>query len=108
MTSNTSTGMTVFTGPTQCYAETCTPLVPPSTSSPQFLSKPLDQTIRLNIYKVLKLEINHPDNIPITTSYLISNGGEGIVTVKSNVSIELIANISSQIGKHSLKITLTD
>jgi hypothetical protein len=78
MTSNTSTGMTDFTLPSECYAETCTPLVPPvppSTSSPQFLSTPLDQTIRLNIQKILKLEIYHPDDLEITTSYLISNGG---------------------------------
>jgi hypothetical protein len=46
--------------------------------------------------------------LPITTSYLISNGGEGIVTIQSNTSIELMATISSQIGKHSFKITLTD
>ena len=104
--SNNSTGMIDFTG--QCFSTTCTPLIPPSTSPPQFLLKPLDQTIRLNIQKVLKLEIYHPDNLTVTTSYLISNGGEGIVSVQNNSMIDLMATKPSHLGKHTLKITLTD
>jgi hypothetical protein len=94
MTSNTLTGMTDFTG--QCKYDSCTPPLP------QFSTKPADQIIRLNIYKVLKLEIFHPKAYSITTSYTISKGGEGIVTVQNNANLDLMATIPSQIGKHSL------
>jgi hypothetical protein len=46
--------------------------------------------------------------MPITTSYLISNGGEGIVTMQNNTYLDLLATLTSQLGKHTLKITLTD
>jgi hypothetical protein len=39
---------------------------------------------------------------------VISNGGEEIVNVKNNTIIELMATVSSQLGIHSLIITLTD
>jgi hypothetical protein len=70
--------------------------------------KPADQIIRLNLLKVLELEIFHPKAYSIITSYTISNGGEGIVTLRNNANLELIATIPSQLGKHTLKITLTD
>jgi hypothetical protein len=54
------------------------------------------------------LEIFHPRGLPITTSYIISNGAEGIFTLQNNVNIEFMATIPSQLGKHTLKITLTD
>jgi len=72
------------------------------------LIKPADQIIRLNIPKVLKLEIFHPRAYPITISYQISNGGEGIIKVQSDASLYLLATSPSQLGNHSLKITLTD
>jgi hypothetical protein len=89
-----------FTG--QCKYDPCTPPLP------QFSTKPADQIIRLNIYKVLKLEIFHPKAYSITTSYTISKGGEGIVTVRNNAYLDLMATIPSQLGNHTLKITLTD
>jgi hypothetical protein len=39
---------------------------------------------------------------------MISNGGEGIVSVRNNANMDLMATIPSQLGKHTLKITLTD
>ena len=39
---------------------------------------------------------------------MISNEGEGIVTVRNNDNLDLMATIPSQLGKHTLKITLTD
>jgi len=66
MTSNTFTGMTDFTG--QCKYDPCLPLLP------QFLMKPTDQTIRLNIQKVLKLEIFHPT----MTDYYLRSSSETI------------------------------
>jgi hypothetical protein len=39
---------------------------------------------------------------------MISNGGEGIVSVRNNANMDLMATIPSQIGKHTLIITLTD
>jgi hypothetical protein len=100
LTSNTLTGMTDFTG--QCKYDSCTPPLP------QFLMKPADQIIRLNTLKILALEISHPKAYSITTSYTISNAGEGIVTLRNNANLELMAKIPSQLGKHTLKITLTD
>jgi hypothetical protein len=72
------------------------------------VKKPADQIIRLNIQKVLYLEIFHERRYSIATSYIISNGGEGIVTIENNTSIVLLATIASQLGKHTLKIILTD
>jgi hypothetical protein len=46
--------------------------------------------------------------LPITTSYLISNGGEGIVTMQNNTYFDLEAKMTAQLGKHTLLITLTD
>jgi hypothetical protein len=45
---------------------------------------------------------------PLTTRYIISNGGEGILTVRNTANVDLMAKIPSQLGKHTLKITLTD
>jgi hypothetical protein len=73
LNSNNFTGMTDFTG--QCKYEPCTP------PFPQFLNKPTDQIIRLNIKKILYLEISHPRAYFITTSFLISNAGDGIVSI---------------------------
>jgi hypothetical protein len=80
----------------------CTP------PSPQFVKKPRDQIIRLNILKVLILDIFHPKGYLITTSYKISNNGEDIVTVESNTNLILLATVPSQLGKYSLEIILTD
>ena len=44
----------------------------------------------------------------MTTSYTISNGGEGIVTIQNNENLDLMAKFPSQLGTHTLKITLTD
>jgi hypothetical protein len=67
--SNIPSIMTDFTG--QCLSRTC---------YPQFLTKPIDQIIRLNIPKALKLDIFHPLKLLIATSYEISNEGEDIIT----------------------------
>jgi hypothetical protein len=44
----------------------------------------------------------------IVTSYMISNVGEEIVTIKNNITIDFLATKPSQLGKYTLKITLTD
>jgi hypothetical protein len=72
------------------------------------MTKPEDQTIRLNIPKILKLDIFHPKGYSITTSFLISKGGEDVASLQNNTNINLMATVSSQLGKHSLEITLTD
>ena len=69
---NIASGMTDFTA--QCKYLTC---IPPM---PQFLTKPSDKIIRLNIPMVLLLEVFHSKGYPITTSYIITNGGQDIVT----------------------------
>ena len=42
------------------------------------------------------------------TSYHISNGGEEIVSIQDNINLNFMATIPSQLGKYTLKITLTD
>jgi hypothetical protein len=81
--------MTDFTG--KCFSRTC-----------KFLEKPSDQIIKLNRLKVLSLKISHPRGLPMTTSYKISNGGEGIVTLQNNENLDLMAKIPSQLGTHTL------
>ena len=39
---------------------------------------------------------------------MISNGGEGILKIENKTNINLLATEPSQLGKHSLKITLID
>ena len=82
LSSNKSTGMTDFTGHCFFFSRSC---------YPRFDIKPADQIIRLNIHKVLYLNIFHPLGLPISISYSISNGAEGIVTVQNNSNIDLIA-----------------